>query len=87
MARTLLVSASVLTVLLASFYQLFLKEFLFISYGFGRVTQPIEDFPYSCRRVQHEKLEACEDLWLDDEARILYAACFGTKSRLAWNPA
>lgn len=53
----------------------------------GRVLQPIEDFPYNCRRVNHERLEACEDLWLDDQERVLYLACAGTKSRIQWNPA
>ncbi|KAF2127489.1 serum paraoxonase/arylesteras-like protein [Dothidotthia symphoricarpi CBS 119687] len=71
----------------ASFYQLTLKDIFATTYGFGRVIQNIDEFPYSCRRIEHERLEGCEDLWLDNEARVLYAACAGTESRLAWTPA
>lgn len=71
----------------ASFYQFYLKEAFATTFGFGRVIQSIDDFPYDCRRVEHPRLEACEDLWLDNEARTLYAACAGTEGRLAWNQA
>lgn len=86
MARGFLIIASALVVLLASLYQLILKDLIFITLGYNRVRQPIEDFPYTCRRIYHEKLEACEDMWLDDEKRVLYAACAGSRSRIAWNP-
>ena len=80
--------AGVLAALVGVFYQLFLKDFLFTTVGVGRVIQPLADFPYTCRRVQSgEQLEGCEDLWLDEEARVLYAACSGTTSRQKWNPA
>ncbi|KAE9372007.1 calcium-dependent phosphotriesterase [Stipitochalara longipes BDJ] len=68
-------------------YQSWLKEVLFEVIGVGRVIQPIEDFPYNCRRINHERLEACEDLWLDEQERVLYLACAGTESRIQWNPA
>lgn len=71
----------------AAIYQFLVKDFLTISIGLGRVIQPISDFPYSCQRIEHPQLEACEDLWLDEQERVLYAACAGTKSRMAWNPA
>lgn len=71
----------------ASFYQFYLRDFIQTSVGIGRVIQPIEDFPFSCRRIEHPQLEACEDLWLDNEARVLYAACAGTEGRLHWNQA
>lgn len=71
----------------ASFYQLYLKELLATTFGLGRVIQSIDEFPYTCRRVEHPRLEACEDIWLDNEARTLYAACAGTEGRLAWNQA
>ena len=86
MFRGLLTTISVLVVLSASLYQFWLKEALAVSFGLGRVLQPIEAFPYSCRRLTHDKLQACEDLWLDDEARVLYAACTGAQYRLAWVP-
>ena len=67
------------------FYQRYLKDLLFVSFGFGRTLQSIDDFPYTCRRLRHERLEGCEDLWLDDEARVLYAACSGSLARSQWN--
>lgn len=87
MLRGLFVFGSVLAVLGASFYQLWLKEFLAVTVGVGRIIQTIEEFPYSCRRFEHKRLEACEDLWLDDDARVLYAACAGSQHRIEWNQA
>ena len=71
----------------ASFYQLYVKDLLTITFGVGRVMQSIDEFPYDCRRLVHPSLEACEDIWLDDEGRTLYAACAGTQGRMAWNQA
>lgn len=71
----------------AGFYQLVLKESLATTFGVGRVIQTIDEFPYTCRRVEHPRLEACEDIWLDNEGRTLYAGCSGTDGRLAWNQA
>ncbi|KAJ4307399.1 hypothetical protein N0V94_009736, partial [Neodidymelliopsis sp. IMI 364377] len=68
-------------------YQFFIKDLLTVTVGLGRVIQSIDEFPYSCQRVEYPQLEACEDLWLDHETRTLYAACAGTKSRMAWSPA
>jgi hypothetical protein len=87
MFRNLIISGSILVALNAVFYQLWLKEFLETTIGVGRVIQKIDDFPYECRRVEHPRLEACEDLWLDDDARVLYAACVGTQHRIGWNGA
>ena len=86
MGRLLRISGVVAAVA-AVLYQLVFKELLFTTIGVGRVIEPIENFPYTCKRVVHDRLEACEDLWLDEDARVLYAACTGSKSRLAWNPA
>lgn len=72
-----------------SFYQFILKDILFVAVGIGRVLQPIEDFEYNCHKI-HDPiglLESCEDLWLDDEGRVLYAACVDLKSRHEWSPA
>ncbi|KAH3996503.1 hypothetical protein HBI56_137760 [Parastagonospora nodorum] len=71
----------------ATFYQFFLRELFSTTLGLGRVIQDIEDFPFECKRIVHPKLEACEDLWLDDEARVLYAACSTTEGILAWRQA
>lgn len=87
MFRNLIISGSILVALNATFYQLWLKEVLQTTVGVGRVIQNIEEFPYACRRIVHPRLEACEDLWLDDEARVLYAACVGVQHRIGWNSA
>ncbi|KAH8723715.1 serum paraoxonase/arylesterase-like protein [Phaeosphaeriaceae sp. PMI808] len=72
----------------ASFYQFYLRDMFSTSIGLGRVIQPIEHFPFACRRIEHPRLEACEDLWLDNQARTLYAGCAGTSpGRLEWNQA
>lgn len=71
----------------AAIYQFLIKDILTVSLGLGRAIQTIDEFPFSCRRIEHPQLEACEDLWLDEADRTLYAACAGTKSRMAWNPA
>lgn len=68
-------------------YTTWLEEVVFDVIGVGRVVQPLEDFPFNCRRLSHERLEACEDLWLDDKERVLYLACAGSRGRMAWNPA
>ncbi|KAF2492202.1 serum paraoxonase/arylesteras-like protein [Lophium mytilinum] len=70
-----------LVVVFAILYQVNLRELLFATVGLGRTIQPIDDFPFTCRRLRHERLEACEDMWLDDDARVLYAACAGSLSR------
>jgi hypothetical protein len=66
-------------------YQLVLKDLFTTTFGIGRVIQSIDEFPYTCRRIEHPRLEACEDIWLDNDERTLYAACAGTKGRLAWS--
>lgn len=72
----------------ASLYQLYLKDLFAITFGVGRVIQSIDEFPeFSCSRLVHPRLEACEDIWLDEHERTLYAACAGTADRLAWNQA
>ncbi len=80
-------SAGALVASIAPIYLLFFKDLFMTLFGVGRVIQTIDEFPYTCRRLVHPKLEACEDMWLDDEKRALYAACAGTQSRLHWSPA
>ena len=80
--RTVAVGIMLLTV----FYQYYLKDFLFVSLGLYRGLQSVEDFPYTCRPIRHENLEGCEDIWLDDEGRSLYAACASSYSRTQWYP-
>ncbi|MCJ1469947.1 hypothetical protein MMC07_008592 [Pseudocyphellaria aurata] len=73
--------------LLAALYQGYVKDTLLVRLGIGRHLQPIEDFPYNCRQLRHHRLEACEDLWLDEQERTLYAACGSSASRMNWLPA
>ncbi|KAH7121299.1 hypothetical protein B0J11DRAFT_590347 [Dendryphion nanum] len=69
----------------AVLYQFWAKHFVFAILGVGRIVQPIEDFPFICRRIVSEQLEGCEDVWLDEEGRVLYAACSGSVARSQWN--
>lgn len=77
--------AGLAVVLCGVFYQWYLRNLLFVSLGIYRSLQSIDDFPYTCRRLNHERLEGCEDLWLDDSERVLYAACSGSIARSQWN--
>ena len=79
-------TVGVVIMLLTIFYQYYLKDFLFVSLGLYRDLQSIEDSLYTCRPIRHENLEGCEDIWLDDEGRSLYAACASSYSRTQWNP-
>ncbi|KAH7310629.1 hypothetical protein B0I35DRAFT_470483 [Stachybotrys elegans] len=74
-------------VLVAVLYRLNFHSTVIVLLGLGRVIEPIESFPYDCQRVAHPLLEACEDLWLDEKGRKLYAACASIPSRLEWFPA
>ena len=79
-------AAAIGVLLFAGVWPLYLRDFIFVSLGIRRVIQPIEDFPYSCRRIRHERLEGCEHMWIDNEARVLYAACGSSAARVQWNP-
>lgn len=80
------IAAGATAVALGSFYQFVLKDQLYIL-GVTRHAQTIEEFPnYTCRRLGHESLQGCEDLWLDHKGRRLYAACSDVKGRDAWTP-
>ncbi|KAJ4354315.1 uncharacterized protein N0V89_006050 [Didymosphaeria variabile] len=71
MARGLLIFGSAFAVFGAVLWQLLLKDLLFIVLGVGRVVQPLEDFPYKCRKITDKRLTGCEDMWLDDQERML----------------
>ncbi|PSN65490.1 hypothetical protein BS50DRAFT_575481 [Corynespora cassiicola Philippines] len=71
---------------LAAAYQFWAKHFIFSLLGIGREVESIENFPFNCRRVVNKQLEGCEDLWLDEAGRVLYAACSGSIARSQWNP-
>ncbi|KAJ5267271.1 calcium-dependent phosphotriesterase [Penicillium angulare] len=67
-------------------YRTYIHNFIFLTLGIGREIQPIEDFPWTCTRISHSLLEGCEDLWLDEQDRKLYAACNNLNSRKGWSP-
>ncbi|KPI37197.1 uncharacterized protein AB675_1591 [Cyphellophora attinorum] len=71
---------------LAILWQFLLKNIVFNSFGYGRVLQPLSDFPYTCRRVTDHNIAACEDAWIDDKSRQLFLACSNALGRKAWNP-
>lgn len=78
----------IVAVIIASVYQFFVRDLLFVFLGIGRDIQPIEDFPYSCHKIYGSEnlLQSCEDVWLDHEDRTLYAACTDVESRDNWSP-
>ncbi|KAK4507922.1 hypothetical protein PRZ48_001657 [Zasmidium cellare] len=77
---------TIVAVVVAVFYQLFLKTLIFVGMGVGRHVQPISDFPYQCRKIQDERLQACEDMWLSEETRQLFFACSDPFARQQWMP-
>ena len=70
----------------AILYQTFFKAVIFDLYGIGRAVQPISDFPYNCRRIKDENLQACEDMWFHEPSRQLFLACSDSMSRVQWMP-
>jgi hypothetical protein len=79
--------ASIVVILLAVSYHVFFRNFFFTFLGVGRSLRQIQEFPYTCHRLEHPSLSSCEDLWLDEENRTLYAACSDLPSRTQWLPA
>lgn len=77
---------SIAVLLIAVGYAFRVHELILLIFPILRVVQPIEDFPYTCERVQHPLLEGCEDLWLDHDDRKLYAACASISVRTGWSP-
>jgi hypothetical protein len=74
-------------VLSAVAFQLVLKDLAFTTFGVLRTVQPLSDFPaYTCRKLEHPSLQACEDLWLDEHGRTLYLACSDPINRKYWQP-
>ncbi|KAJ5401833.1 uncharacterized protein N7487_007729 [Penicillium crustosum] len=67
-------------------YKAYVHNIIFLTIGIGREIQPIDNFPWTCTRLQHPLLEGCEDMWLDGQGRKLYAACNTVDSRQGWSP-
>ncbi|VUC34843.1 unnamed protein product [Clonostachys rosea] len=77
---------ALLILALSVIYKTYLHKTVSLMFGLGNTVQPIEDFGYSCERLHHTDLQACEDLWLDHQSRKLYAACTTPDSRRWWSP-
>ncbi|KAK2042979.1 calcium-dependent phosphotriesterase [Colletotrichum somersetense] len=66
--------------------QLVLKDPIWLAFGIGNTIQPLSDFPYSCRRIENPRLQACEDMWLSEATRQLFLACSDPLARQQWMP-
>ncbi|EHY53738.1 hypothetical protein ABEF92_006292 [Exophiala dermatitidis] len=78
---------SILFGLAALLYQFALKDYLFATVGLGRTIQHVSEFPYECHRIHGDpNIQACEDMWLDEESRTLFLACSDPMARKEWMP-
>lgn len=77
---------ALLILLLAILYRIYLHDILAVLLGFGRIIQPLSDFPYDFHRVTHPLLSGCEDIWLDASTRKLFATCGDIRGRKGWCP-
>lgn len=70
----------------ALLYQMRLPRMVSLGFGLGKTRDPLSAYPYTCRRLHHERLMACEDMWLSEATRQLFLACSEPLSRSAWAP-
>ena len=71
----------------AILYQWLVRDLIYITYGRGRMIQPVSEFPYKCRRIEDDRnIQACEDMWLDPKSRTLFLPCSDSLSRPQWLP-
>ena len=66
-------------------YPMVFQSLFFMSLDLVETCNLLTTFPTIAAGLVHKQLEGCEDIWLDDEARVLYAACSGTVARTQWN--
>lgn len=80
----------VFAVVLATLYQTNVHFVLYtgvrLFLGIGHTLEPLSAFPYKCRRIEDERLQACEDMWLSEATRQLFLACSESKGRQQWSP-
>jgi hypothetical protein len=82
----LYIKISVVTVVLvATLYQVALKDIIWKTAGFGRHVDNIDAFNVRCQKI-HSIAEACEDLWLHEPTGYLYMACSDSVTRVQWLP-
>lgn len=86
MATSLLRGGLLFVAALAVVFQLYLKDPIWLGLGIGKVFQPLSDFPYTCRKIVHPEMEACEDMWLSESTRQLFLTCSDPLSRNEWMP-
>ncbi|KAK8092977.1 hypothetical protein PG999_014564 [Apiospora kogelbergensis] len=83
-------SLGVFAVVLATLYQTNVHFVLYtgvrLFLGIGHTLEPLSAFPYKCRRIEDERLQACEDMWLSEATRQLFLACSESKGRQQWSP-
>ncbi|KAF5692991.1 hypothetical protein FDENT_2429 [Fusarium denticulatum] len=84
---SLLIKISIAAIaLLAILFQIYLKEAIWLGFGINRTIQPLNEFPYQCRKIVHQRLEACEDMYLSQSTRQLFLACSDPFARKQWQP-
>lgn len=83
---SLIFAGSTAFLLGAILYPLVLHDIIYVNIGVGRKLQPIADFPYECRRITGQGLQACEDMWFSERSRQLFLACSDSLSRKEWMP-
>lgn len=77
----------ILAALAAGIYQLELHRSIAIAAGIGHNFEPLSAYPnYKCRRIEHPRLQACEDMWLSEATRQLFLACSDPMARNEWMP-
>lgn len=67
-------------------YQMQLPRMISLGLGLAQTGAPLSTYPYTCRRLYHERLKACEDMWLSEATRQLFLACSEPLSRSLWAP-
>lgn len=86
MVGTLAKVGITVVVALAVFFQLVLKDKIWLGLGIGRTLEPLSSFPYACHKISDPRLEACEDMYLSESTRQLFLACSDPLARSQWMP-
>ncbi|KXJ88873.1 hypothetical protein Micbo1qcDRAFT_207011 [Microdochium bolleyi] len=75
MGQVKLFGLGLLAAIIAAVYQLELPRAIVHFAGIGHTFEPLKNFPYKCQRIDHPRLQACEDMWLSESTRQLFLAC------------
>ncbi|KAJ1337370.1 arylesterase [Microdochium nivale] len=86
MGQGKLVGFGILAAIIAAVYQIELPRVITLLVGIGLTIEPLDNFPYRCRRIEHPRLQACEDMWLSESTRQLFLACSESLTRQHWLP-